>query len=97
MLASALRLTVGPHPMQDRPADQSATDLSEACRAETGLMGAAHPNPRRSPRQAPRGTQQRQDGKQKTNKTLRNPQSFSYEVSQPPGPRQHQQAFRAEL
>jgi hypothetical protein len=35
---------------------------------KTGLMGAAHPA---TP----------QDGKQKTNKTLRNPQSFSYEVS----------------
>ena len=54
---------------------------------KTGLMGAAHPQtPRRSPRHAfggnpatPQGGKQTND-KQNT-KELRNPQSFSYEVS----------------
>jgi hypothetical protein len=65
--------------------DQSATGLraNRPGAGKTGSMGAAHPQtPRRSPWQAFRGNPATpQDGKQRTNKTVRNPQSFSYEVS----------------
>ena len=57
----------------------------------TDLMGAARPQtPRRSPRQAFGGNSGStpQGGKQTKNKTLRNPQNFSYEVSHLAGSRQ---------